>query len=884
MALQRKGFLEAEPFEHEASGIARVAVEDLNANQQLGYLETLCLANPTVPYEERVVKELGQVSGNRQNSCINAKTVNKDYIQQMKKANAPSRASVAGQPGFNYILDEGLLEFGATSTLQVSTRFNIRQAGLKRENTDQAMACGFVVGPVSASFSMFRREVLGEGDGEVKSLGEFEMAVLRASGSNSVLLWDEAKSLTVEHGDTHLMEFWEDVAFWGHDAKEQKDVNEEDVKKLAFDWIRGGPRRVCNYLPKWRTMWYKDLTNAASHPVCTYHKDVKFEKGWLLFSSLMSNPVSSQPCIDDAKLAVRMDLFLYESKKFAWLAWRILDSTFYKRLELKEPLDEEGVIPPGIVGTLIKLPEPSDGFGQIPITTSTVRVVRAATDLVELWTTRSWVRLQVSFQVLGFWASATMCSTLVVETLVPSSSEHLAETSWYCFASFVAATIVLIWLEVRLSLCCEQGRKLCYTRTFGLALALSCLEKYDVYSDLNFVAVARKHRAEPWVWKISFGIVVVGVGVMQLLPSLLLLSSCLSSRVAQLGIPRDFSLLTRFSGMHLLMQSISSCDGLPQAVFGARARPDAECDGSHVEEMGAKLEKEQRTLAQEAEAPESAQAFDVTSPTPTETAGFHLPQQYCDVPHWDDASSNELQRKKDLARVKRFVGAVRFACEDLLQGVMQLLFLAARWPDLETFEKVQVIASVLFGIASSALGPFMETRELIALSRKLRRHDAWLAFGGAICNDIRKVQQEHGGGGHVRNLRFDKPMRIVGSVDVDQPAEVLHNGTRVRVREVIKGKVDLAPQSSYPNAITQLILVVGDAGGGVVHLEGLYDRCPGRNPGVREHRFEIRAPDKPGTYTIAWVQDLEMSMAISMRKVKNVSADKIQGYIFVVSD
>ena len=31
----------------------------------------------------------------------------------------------------------------------------------------QAMACGCVVGPARASFSMFRREVLGEGDGEV---------------------------------------------------------------------------------------------------------------------------------------------------------------------------------------------------------------------------------------------------------------------------------------------------------------------------------------------------------------------------------------------------------------------------------------------------------------------------------------------------------------------------------------------------------------------------------------------------------------------------------------------------------------------------------------------------------------------------------------------
>ena len=622
----------------------------------------------------------------------------------------------------------------------------------------------------------------------------------------------------------------------GHDVKEVKDVKEEDAKKLAFDWIRGGPRRACQYAPKLHTIWHKDAT-VASHPVCTYHKDFVQEKGLLLFSSLLSNPVSSQPCIDDAKLAVSMDLFLYANKKFAWLAWRTLDTTIYKRLELNAPLDEEGVIPQGVVGTLIKLPEPSDGFKEIPITTSPVRVVRAAIDLVELWETRLWVRLQVSFQVLGFWASATMCSTLVVETLVPSSSEHPADTSWYCFSSFVAATVVLIWLEVRLSLCCEQGRKLCYTRTFGKALALSCLEKYDVYSDLNFVSVASKHRAEPWIWKISFGIVVVGVGVMQLLPSLLFLSSCLSSDVGQLVgslyVSVNFSFMTRFSGMHLLMQSISSCDGLPQAVF----RPRGPDEDGHEEEME--------------EGPEYAHVVRVTSPAPTATADCHLPQQYCDVPHWDDASSNELQRRKDLARVKRFVGVVRFACEDLLQGVMQLFFLAARWQDLEMFEKVQVIASVLFGMATSALGPFMETRELVALSDKLRRHDAWLACGGAICNDIRKVQEENGGRGYVRNLRLDKPMRIVESGKVDQPAEVLHNGTRVRPGEVIAGKVDIAPQSISPSAITQLILVVGDAGGGIVRLEGLYDRCPGRNPGVHEHRFEIKAPDKPGTYMIA---------------------------------
>ncbi|CAE7919381.1 unnamed protein product [Symbiodinium necroappetens] len=169
------------------------------------------------------------------------------------------------------------------------------------------MACGCVVGPASASFSMFRREVVGEGDGEVKSLGEFEMACLRASDSRPVLLWDEAGALTMEDGDTHLMECWEELDFWGHNVKEQKDVKEEDAKKLAFDWTRGGPSRVCMYVRETHTMWYKDLTNLASHPVCTYHKHAKRIKGLLLFSNLLSNPVSSQPCIDDAKLALNMD-------------------------------------------------------------------------------------------------------------------------------------------------------------------------------------------------------------------------------------------------------------------------------------------------------------------------------------------------------------------------------------------------------------------------------------------------------------------------------------------------------------------------------------------------------------------------------------------------
>ena len=114
---------------------------------------------------------------------------------------------------------------------------------------------------------------------------------------------------------------------------------------------------------------------------------------------------------------------------------------------------------------------------------------------------------------------------------------------------------------------------------------------------------------------------------------------------------------------------------------------------------------------------------------------------YCDVPENPIAihQVQDVLKQSKLARVKKIVGAVRFVFEDLIQGILQIWFLAYRWDQLNVFQRGQVIFSVTAGIMVSSAGPFLEQRKLSKSTSQLEGHASWQAAGGPICDTLVEI-------------------------------------------------------------------------------------------------------------------------------------------------
>lgn len=379
---------------------------------------------------------------------------------------------------------------------------------------------------------------------------------------------------------------------------------------------------------------------------------------------------------------------------------------------------------------------------------------------------------------------------------------------------------------------------------------------------------------------------------MQILPSVLLLLSCLSGRVARLGIPKDFVLLCRFSGLHMLMESIN------HAHVAAAAEPAS--DGAAVreeqcaatEEVGAPSPRAEQAplLAGEAaplhaEAPSPPAVAEASNSMDIKPTDDSDASKYFDVPLPPETDVQELRKMKNMAKVKKIVGAVRFLCEDMLQGVLQLFYVAANWDDVSRFQRAQIIGSVGVGLTVSAIGPFMESQKFAKSSTELIQHDKWVAAGGPISKHaediIAKEKKKRDGAAFdgIGELVFDRSMRLLGTGGAEPI--ILRNGTVARPNQVVTGCGTCGPQSKYPMAITQYILGFTNVDGEASNMVPLYNDCPGHHPKVETVKFSATAPPRPGIYPVGFHKDMQYTMEDAKWRFKTVSEDKVIGYVVV---
>jgi len=240
--------------------------------------------------------------------------------------------------------------------------------------------------------------------------------------------------------------------------------------------------------------------------------------------------------------------------------------------------------------------------------------------------------------------------------------------------------------------------------------------------------------------------------------------------------------------------------------------------------------------------------------------------------------------------VKRLVGAVRFLFEDLLQGVLQLLFLVSRWDHVSLFDRCQVGGSVAAGLTVSFLGPLLEHRKHAASSRQLLELQKWEEAGGAVVPKLQEILVAEGQkyvevdglrvfGDGVGQLTFDKPLRS----QVGGSAQISYNGTVAKPGVELRGTVSFAPQKCFATCITQYILGFADEAGNPSQLQPLFDGQPGHNPRTITQQFVIAAPKQPGEYPVAFHFDMMYTMEDAMDNFRNRKVDptRVVGYIIV---
>ena len=581
-------FLHDEPMDEPWRSDADLAALDADAGTRCW--ENALFGCPRVEVKERMVEELGQRDGDARYHQLDLHAVGLASISKMTRVKFPRLDWLGRLSGISYIVGENELELASAGMLKLTTKFKLHAPSLACELPKAAdgnvVGCGFVAGQSKVHVHIFGRAVL-QADvqgGPVTPLGTFNMAVLSTStpscddSYSATVLWDEAPTNHV--GQTIHLEEWRNVNLNDEVVETIHGVSDlEDARKRALAWIAEGGAihnmrtAVLTTHTSPGTLYLKQLVRPGpgilNHP-CSYyagqswcadfrHRDTFFF--CLPASARQDIPpalLGRQPC---SEVVVMMDLHIYKSKKFAWLGVTLETETgpvssellaLRKRIELRTPLNEDDYVPPGTVGVSIR----SEGVRVSPLYVS-----RYMTDFVELCTELCWVRMCFGIMVLAFWSSMILFNPLVVESFLHArdDGEDRAPTVRLCFWGFLLSTAALVWSEIRLALCCKRGQELLRNRrvAFALAMALSCLEKYDTYGDLNFVRIARQHHPDGLIWRVGLAAFIVGVGVMQILPSLVLLTSCVFNGKTCAGVPKDFVLCCRFSGLHLLMESIN---------------------------------------------------------------------------------------------------------------------------------------------------------------------------------------------------------------------------------------------------------------------------------------------------------------------------------------
>jgi len=859
----------------------------------------------------------------------------------------------AREPGIHYIMAEDDLEFGSASVLRLSSEFLIG-------SDVTGVGCGWQVGPASVKVEKLRRHVRcvarAEGDElagrqQCTDLGYLCMIVLHASGESkrTTLLCDEAEACDK---DCWCMEEWGGISLEGYDVRAEKCNSSEEAREIARKWIDGDPSKMAEWRAEARCIWLKQ---GGGHPACVKTGRWSAYASGLAFCCLPSSWKPLRPWEHSAEhLRVSMDLYVYEAKRYAWVGTRLDQGPIWRcRLDLKDTLDHDDIIPVRTIGQLVSdLNQELFESSQLPVMkASAVRLTRVMEDFTELWTSRRWAMHVGSLLVVLQWASVILQNPLIIGLVFPCTTDSEGVMKRDYFIAFSISTFILVWLEVRVALCCETGRKLYANEhlSFLKFVALSILEKYDIYGDLNFVEVAKLHHQE-WIWRVALGVFLVGVVIMQMLPSILIMLRCRFNWFAQV-VPHDLSLLCRFSGLHVLMQSINPVHARVASEVAAR-QDSGQLSSEQIDEAGkddddCKDLEMGRPMLQESPGPRQREAQGTAKPTlqraPERKSGMRAKtrravsafcggsevpsEEFCDLPPLPSGLVKEkLLKVVETSRVKVHVGFVRLLFEDLLQGLLQLSFLASHWSTLGCFQVAQVIVSVCVSVAISVLGPMLEQRKYSQATKQLEAYEAWVAAGGECVSALRSTLEAEAaasaelgarlGDGRVDRLAFERPIRCLteegsgateggclgaasaraercrrclfgcgeaAEEESDAAPEVLRNGTVAGPGQVIRGQVVVRPQCKFPAATTQYVCGLADEMGAAVGSAApLLEVGPeGRDGQAKVVDFQFTAPQRAGTYSVGWHEDMQHRMKDAVANFTMLRQDRILGYIHV---
>jgi len=310
-------------------------------------------------------------------------------------------------------------------------------------------------------------------------------------------------------------------------------------------------------------------------------------------------------------------------------------------------------------------------------------------------------------------------------------------------------------LEVALARRTKVGRELLSSQklTAGMAVFLGFLDRYDSFSDIAFSLTADRCGSILGLYSlVVFGF---GVIVMQILPAFYLLLTQPCTHLAM-----------RFNSMPLMLELIDPTRGnltLPDEVQdqatgklsnqqqqAAATTGTAQGPAHVVGEQTAKVESLGKSPLDARQSPEEIAQIK------SQVEQLSREEELAEA---DDPDS--VKNSVFVARSKKIAGGIRFLCEDLLQGIFQVLFIIGYWEQLSTSTVVFTMTSVMAGLLVSMGGPLhalLKERENTAYYNTLPKLQDGVKFRG-----VNSFQQQVGGlvhsAWHTTTLEFNSVQR-----------------------------------------------------------------------------------------------------------------------------
>jgi len=326
-------------------------------------------------------------------------------------------------------------------------------------------------------------------------------------------------------------------------------------------------------------------------------------------------------------------------------------------------------------------------------------------DVVDIIQKRPRLYWLVVVATITYWGGIVSLSLIAVQNLVGfENGGYIVDFGWNTGAvtckdgtptswkmGALIFFVVCIALELYVALQTTMGKALVQAKKFKVleCLGLGFFGRYDPFTDICFSLTANACGSR--IGLASIVIFFIGVLLAQVVPALWMLLRA-----------NQVHLALKFNDLLLLLEIIDPTRGELELPEAARKQMVGDLPklGDTVSGLGTVAPNAADTSAnQDARAPQR---------TPEEIAAIKaeielLTDEEAANEQADDP--DEVKKKALIARAKWVQGGLRFLCEDLLQGILQVLFMLEHWGELSSSTRAFIISSVVAGVAVSLGGP-----------------------------------------------------------------------------------------------------------------------------------------------------------------------------------